>query len=313
MPFDPWLVLAALIVEATVGYPAWLQSRLPHPVVWIGGLIAGLERRWNDPETPERRRRELGVATVAILIVTMVVAGVLIESLPLPEIVAFAVVILAGSLGLAQRSLYDHVAAVARPLTAGSLPGAQTAVGMIVGRDTETMDEAEVATAALESLAESFNDGVVAPVFWFVVGGLPGLFAYKAVNTADSMIGHMEPRWRAFGWAAAKADDLMNWIPARIAGGLIALAAGKGWRTMLRDARKHASPNAGWTEAAMAGGLGVQLGGPVRYDGVVSQRPVFGEGRRPEAGDLKRGLGVYIRACGLLWLLLLVGGLMWPR
>lgn len=313
MPFDPWLVLAALIVEAAVGYPAWLQKRVPHPVVWIGNLIALLERRWNDPGTPERRRRELGVVTVAILIGMTVVAGLILEALPLPEIAAFALVVLAGTLGLAQRSLYDHVAAIARPLAAGDLTGARTAVGMIVGRDTETMDEADVAVAALESLAESFNDGVVAPAFWFVVGGLPGLFAYKAVNTADSMIGHMEPRWRAFGWAAAKTDDLMNWIPARIAGGVIALAAGRGWAVMLRNAAKHASPNAGWTEAAMAGGLGVQLGGPVRYDGVVSMRPVFGEGRRPEAGDLKRGLGVYIRACGLLWLLLLVGGLNWPR
>jgi adenosylcobinamide-phosphate synthase len=160
-----------------------------------------------------------------------------------------------------------------------------------------------VAAAALESLAESFNDGVVAPAFWLTVGGLPGLFAYKAVNTADSMIGHKEPRWRSFGWAAARADDALNLAPARLAGALIALAGGGGWRVMLRDARKHASPNAGWPEAAMAGALDVRLGGPACYDGVLNDRPAFGDGRPPEARDLRRGLGVYVRACGLLWLL----------
>jgi adenosylcobinamide-phosphate synthase len=183
----------------------------------------------------------------------------------------------------------------------------------IKGSDVEAMDENEVATAALESLAESFCDGVVAPVFWFVTGGLPGLFVYKAINTADSMIGHREPRWRAFGWAAARADDVMNWIPARIAGVLIALAGGQGWRIMWRDAGKHASPNAGWSEAAMAGALRVRLGGPVRYDGVMTDRPVFGDWAPPSAHDLKRGLKVYGVACALLLLLLIGGGFAWPR
>jgi adenosylcobinamide-phosphate synthase len=177
----------------------------------------------------------------------------------------------------------------------------------------EQLDASQVAAAGLESLAESFNDGVVAPAFWLMVAGLPGLFAYKAVNTADSMIGHMEPRWRAFGWAAARTDDLMNLIPARIAGALIVLAGGRGLLTMLRDAPAHASPNAGWPEAAMAGALRLRLGGPAVYDGVIASRPQFGCGPAPAATDLGRGLRVYLTACALLWTAIAVGGLLWPR
>ena len=313
MPADPWIVLAALAVEAAVGYPAALHRRVPHPVVWLGNAISGLEARWNDADGTQPRRRWLGVATVVLVAGFAALAGFVIELLPLPEIALFGLVILVGTLGLAQRSLHDHVAAVARPLAEGDLPAARTAVGMIVGRDTAPLNGGGVATAALESLAESFNDGVVAPAFWFLVGGLPGLFAYKAVNTADSLIGHMEPRWRDFGRAAAKTDDLMNWIPARVAGGLIVLAGGGGWRVMRRDAGKHASPNAGWPEAAMAGALRVRLGGATTYDGVLTERPTFGDGPTPAADDLPRGLCVYVRACGLLWLLLLLGGLAWPR
>jgi adenosylcobinamide-phosphate synthase len=187
-------------------------------------------------------------------------------------------------------------------------------VGRIVGRDTAQLSESGVAAAALESLAESFNDGVVAPAFWLAMAGLPGLYAYKAINTADSLIGHLEPRWRAFGWAAARADDMANLIPARIAGALIALAGGGGWRTMLRDAPRHASPNAGWPEAAMAGALQVRLGGPAVYDGVPADRPVFGaDGAAPRPEDLARGLAVYRRACVLLLMGIAAFGLIGRR
>ncbi|MGC1303630.1 MAG: CobD/CbiB family cobalamin biosynthesis protein, partial [Caulobacteraceae bacterium] len=213
----------------------------------------------------------------------------------------------------AQRSLHDHVEAVRSPLAAGDLPAARTAVGRIVGRDVEGLDAAGVAAAGLESLAESFNDGVVAPAFWLAVGGLPGLWAYKAVNTADSLVGHMEPRWRDFGWAAARLDDLMNLVPARGAGLLIALSARRGGAVMWRDAGKHASPNAGWPEAAMAGALDVQLGGAALYDGEQVARPTFGDGPRPRPADLARGLAVYRRACGLLLLGVLAGGLLTRR
>jgi len=311
VPADPLLVLAAAGLDAAVGYPDRLHRRVPHPVVWAGGAISALERAWNRREWGPFRRRVLGILVVVLVGGAAVTAGWLPGFAPGPVAVALTVVL--GSVGLAQRSLYDHVAAVLRPLEVGDIVGARQAVSMIVGRDVEALDEAGVAAAALESLAESFNDGVVAPVFWFVLAGLPGLFAFKVVNTADSLIGHRELRWRDFGWAAARTDDLMNLAPARIAGVLVALAGGRGWRTMWRDAPRHASPNAGWPEAAMAGALGVQLGGLATYDAVGHMRPTFGDGPAPTLGDLRRGLSVYVRACALLWGALLLGALAWPR
>ncbi|CAN5188779.1 adenosylcobinamide-phosphate synthase CbiB [soil metagenome] len=305
------MTLAALATEALVGYPDRLHRRLPHPVVGLGALIDGAERLLNRPERSPRRRRVAGVATVAATAGFAAVAGLAASRLPGPAPV------LAGTLGLAQRSLYDHVAAVMKALECDDLPEARTAVGMIVGRDTAGLDASGVAAAAIESLAESFNDGIVAPAFWLALGGLPGLYAYKAINTADSLIGHREPRWKDFGWAAARTDDLMNLAPARLAGALIAAAGGRGWRVMVRDARHHASPNAGWPEAAMAGALGVRLGGPVAYEGVMTDRPIFGEGPSPTVADLRRALGVYSRACGLLWaavaFLAVRGGRAWRR
>ncbi|CAN7204485.1 adenosylcobinamide-phosphate synthase CbiB [Phenylobacterium sp. LjRoot225] len=303
--------LGGLAAEAALGYPAALHRRIPHPVVWLGGAISGLERTWNRPTLAPAIRRLLGVLTVAIVAGAAGVAGWGLQRLcaALPfGLVLFALI---ASVGLAQRSLYSHVAAVRDALSAGDLPAARTAVGWIVGRDTAGLNESEVAAAALESLAESFNDGVVAPAFWLAIAGLPGLFAYKALNTADSLIGHMEPRWRAFGWAAARADDLANLIPARFAGLLVTLAGRRGLRIMLRDARKHASPNAGWPEAAMAGALGVSLGGPATYDGVPVARPDFGDGRKPAPSDLDRGLRLYLRACAILWIIVAVEGLAW--
>jgi adenosylcobinamide-phosphate synthase len=213
------------------------------------------------------------------------------------------VLVLLGSTGLAQRSLFVHVKNVLDALRSGDLVAARQRVSMIVGRDTQKLDANGVSAAALESLAESFNDGIVAPAFWFLLGGLPGLFSYKVLNTADSLIGHREERWRAFGWAAARADDVANLVPARIAGTLLVLAGWAGLLVMFKDASKHASPNAGWPEAAMAGALGVRLGGPTAYDGVVHERPVFGTGPAPGVKDLTRGLRVYIMACLLLWLI----------
>jgi adenosylcobinamide-phosphate synthase len=213
--------------------------------------------------------------------------------------------------GLAQRSLHDHVAAVARAL-AGDLDEARRAVAMIVGRDTATLTHAGVARAAIESLAESFCDGVAAPLFWLLVGGLPGLWAYKAINTADSLIGHREERWRAFGWAAARADDLANLLPARISAVLLCVVGGGGWRTMFRDARRHASPNAGWPEAAMAGALGLRLAGPVTYDGVERDKPWIGDGRaEADARGIREALELYRRACVALWVI--AGVVAWAR
>lgn len=295
------------MTEALVGYPDRLHRRAPHPVVGLGALIDGAERRLNRPERSPATRRISGLATVVATTGGAALAGLAASRLPGPAPV------LAATLGLAQRSLYDHVAAVARALEIGDLPAARIAVGRIVGRDTAALDASGVAAAAIESLAESFNDGIVAPAFWLATAGLPGLYAYKAVNTADSLIGHREVRWKDFGWAAARTDDVMNLAPARLAGALIAMAAGGGWRVMLRDARHHASPNAGWPEAAMAGALGVRLGGPVTYEGVMTDRPVFGEGPAPTALDLRRALRIQVRACGLLWAAVAIGGLAWRR
>ncbi len=309
MPADPWLVLTAFAVEGATGYPARLHARVPHPVAWIAAALAGLERGLN--RGGPGLRRAAGVLTLA-----SVAGGAGLVGFGLDRVLAgspwgFALAAVVGSLGLAARNLHDHVAKVADALDGGALDAARAAVGRIVGRDTANLDEGGVATAALESLAESFNDGVAAPLFWFLVGGLAGLFAYKAVNTADSLIGHREAPYTHFGWAAARTDDAMNLIPARLAGGLIALCGGGGWRVMLRDARLHASPNAGWPEAAMAGALGLRLGGPVSYGGEVSARPVLGSGAPPNAAGLRGGLEIYRRALAVLAIALSVGGLSW--
>jgi adenosylcobinamide-phosphate synthase len=305
------LALGALMLEAAFGYPQALEQRVPHPVTRVGAAIDALDRRWNRADRSEAQRRLLGVGAMALVGGGAIAAGLALTRALKGRPGGGAALAVLATVGLAQRSLYDHVNAVLRPLEAGDLPAARTAVAMIVGRDTADLDPSGIALAALESLAESFNDGVVAPAFWLALGGLPGLFAYKAVNTADSMIGHKEPRWRSFGWAAARTDDAMNLAPARLAGALIAWAGGSGWQVMRRDAPKHASPNSGWPEAGMAGSLGVRLGGPVRYDGVLTDRPVFGDGPAPTPADLRRGLDIYRRACGILWLGM--GALAWRR
>ena len=301
---NPERLLAILAVEAAFGWPARLTAAIGHPVIWIGALIARLDARWNRG----RHARAAGIALLAVLIALPAGIGLAIERIA-GSGPAVMIVILAGTAGLAQRSLHDHVAAVLAPLAAGDLDAARTAVGRIVGRDTATLDAAGIATAAIESLAESFCDGVVAPAFWCLLFGLPGLCAAKAINTADSMVGHRTARHAAFGWASARADDLVNLVPARIAGALLCLAGRGGWRTMLRDASAHASPNGGWPEAAMAGALRRRLGGPVYYDGDPAARAWLGTGRAPDAADLARALRLYRIACLLLWIV--VGGIAW--
>ncbi len=201
---------------------------------------------------------------------------------------------------VAARSMHDHVDAVARPLTSGDLPAARQAVAMIVGRDPSELDAAGIARAATESLAENTCDGIVAPLFWGVIFGLPGIAAYKAINTLDSMIGHRTPRYEAFGWAAARIDDVANLIPARLTGLLFAIVSIRlriALATMWRDAGHHRSPNAGWPEAAMAGALGIRLSGPRIYEGHLSEEPwLNGEAPDPTAADLNRALALYRRA-----------------
>ena len=312
MPLAEPTALLALALDAAIGWPAWVYARIGHPVGGFARCIAWGERHWNDPATSERRRRALGILLVVLLIGGT--AGLAWGAQDVARAAfgrhAWLVVAILAAPGIAQRSLFDHVQPILSPLVRGDLAAARARVAMIVGRDTQTLDEAGVARAAIESLAESFCDGVVAPLFWLIVAGLPGLWVHKAINTADSMIGHREERWRVFGWAAARTDDALNLIPARLAGLLICIAGAGGLRTMLRDAGRHASPNAGWPEAAMAGVLGVALAGPVAYDGVMHDKPWIGDGRRTvTAADLARALRVYVVACSLLWVI--AGGVAW--
>lgn len=306
--------MLALAIDAAVGWPERLYARIGHPVGGFARLILACERRWNHPHLPERRRRLAGIATIALLIATGAGVAWTAEALLrhlLGPYASIGVALLA-ALGLAQRSLDDHVRPVAATLEQGDLPAARVAVARIVGRDTAALDEAGVARAGIESLSESFCDGIAAPLFWLLLLGLPGLWAYKAINTADSLIGHREERWRAFGWASARIDDGANLVPARLGGAILCLVGGRGWRTMLRDAHRHASPNAGWTEAAMAGVLRVRLAGPIVYDGVVSDKPwIGGPYRDPDARDLGQALQVYRRACLFLWLV--AGVVAWLR
>lgn len=300
------VALTALALDAAFGWPGALYRRVGHPVGLFARIIAGCEARWNRAASGFARRRALGVLTLVLLLLVAGGLGLGLQHLLLSTLSGWGwigVAILAWP-ALAQRSLFDHVRAVGERIDAGDLIGARSAVSMIVGRDTAALDEAGVSRAAIESLAESFCDGVAAPLFWLLLLGLPGVWAYKAVNTADSLIGHREERWRAFGWAAARLDDLANWIPARLAGVLICLAGGGGWRILQRDARKHASPNAGWPEAAMAGALGLRLAGPIAYDGVMQGKSWIGDGTGEASGAaVDRALAVYLRACLLLWLI----------
>ena len=297
-----FLTGGALLIEAACGYPAPLLRRAGHPVMWIGAAIAWLDRALNRG----RARRARGVLAVALLLAAAAPAWALQAAMLhwLARPAALLLLALAASTLLAQRSLHSHVRAVACGLRAGLQQG-RAAVAHIVGRDTASLDEAGVARAAIESLAENFSDAVVAPALWCALLGLPGIVLYKAVNTADSMIGHRTPRHEAFGWAAARLDDLLNLPASRLAACLLALASGRGAgaaaRAALRDAGRHRSPNAGWPEAAMAGALGLRLAGPRAYGAVRVDDGWMGDGRAAAtAADIDRALATYRRACAIL-------------
>ncbi|MBB4369275.1 adenosylcobinamide-phosphate synthase [Bradyrhizobium sp. cir1] len=294
----------AMAVDAFLGWPSWLFARIGHPVTWLGRLIGAIDTAWNRSSDPPAIRRAAGVAGALLVIALSVALGWMLQSLlALGWIQIVLVGVLAWPL-VALRSLHDHVAAVARPLQAGDIAAAREAVSRIVGRDPAALDEAGIARAAIESLAENASDGIVAPVFWGALFGLPGILGYKAINTLDSMIGHRSDRHEAFGWAAARIDDVANFIPARLTGFLFVLLAprrSEALSCVTRDARRHRSPNAGWPEAAMAGGLGVRLSGPRIYHGSVTKEPWLNEGARdPNLADIGEGLAVYRRAMLLL-------------
>ncbi len=286
------LLLAALL-DAAFGEPRWLWSRAPHPAVLMGRAVGWLDARLNEGSA----RKARGIAALALLLAAALGTGALLAALPgmVAEIVAAAIL-------LAQRSLCDHVKAVAQALRLSTSEG-RRAVARIVGRDTAGMDEPAIARAAIESAAENLSDGVTAPTFWFLIGGLPGLLAYKAVNTADSMIGYRTPRHAAFGWAAARLDDALNWIPARLTALAIITVAPRPirWPDIAADARLHRSPNAGWPEAAMARALDISLAGPRSYEGQLTHFPFVHPAGRKSIGpaDIDAAVSLLWRSWGL--------------
>ncbi|MDO5529441.1 MAG: adenosylcobinamide-phosphate synthase CbiB [Paracoccus sp. (in: a-proteobacteria)] len=300
------IALAAAIIERIFGWPDWLWQRIGHPVSWIGRVIEAAERRFNHG-TPRARRRA-GLLLVLGLLAGALFVGLTLEALPAVAGAGLGLA-LAASLP-ASRSLHAHVADVASALERGGAAEGRIAVSRIVGRDPAALDEPAIARAAIESLAENFSDGVVAPLLWIAALGPAGGVGYKAINTADSMIGHRSARYEDFGRASARLDDLLNWPAARISGGLIVLAAAitpgmsrtGARRAMARDARAHRSPNAGWPEAAMAGALDISIAGPRAYGGVMSTDREMNAGARREvsAGDIRRALRLYRVADGLL-------------
>ncbi len=297
------------MIELCVGYPPALLRAIGHPVTWIGRLIAALDELLNRDTADPHRRKAAGVGAVLFLLGIVGTTAIIVEHelfrLPFG---LFAVAVIASSL-IAQRSLYRHVSDVAAALESGGVTAGRAAVAKIVGRDTAALDTAGVARAAIESLAENFSDGVVAPVFWLAIAGLPGAALYKAINTADSMIGHRTPRYETFGWAAARLDDLVNLPASRLSALLLVAAAAlhkdaspaAAWRAVIRDASRHRSPNAGYPEAAMAGALGLALAGPRVYGGVTVDDATMGDGRRDAtAADIRRALALYRYADAIL-------------
>ncbi len=303
---DALILLLALFIEAAVGDLGPLFRAVPHPVAAFGRLVGALDRRLNREIRSERNRILRGGVVVVVLILLVASLGWAVQlfarKVPYGEALELLVLVLL----IAQRGLFDHVKRVGAALREDGLDAGRAAVGHIVGRDVKGLDEYGVCRAAIESCAENFNDGVLAPVFWYVLLGLPGLMMYKAVNTMDSMIGFTTPRHRAFGMAAARLDDALNFFPARISGLVIALAAlfvptanaARAVKVMLSDAGKHRSLNAGWPEGAMAGALDLALGGPRSYEGEVVPDPWIGGGRaRANHQDIRRALYMFTVAC----------------
>jgi len=303
MTFAASLFLGFLI-EAAIAWPAPLFRVIGHPVTWLGHVITLLERKLNKAERAPRVLNLLGAVAVAVILTGAVVLAAMISA-SLPD--GWGGVLMGGILAwpfLAPRSLYDHVVRVAKPLASDNTDEARHAVSMIIGRNTEKLDNAGIARGALESLAENTSDGIVAPVFWGLIFGLPGLVGYKVINTMDSMIGHRSARYEHFGMVAARLDDVVNLIPARLTGLMFALMSGhmaRSFRVMVQDARQHRSPNAGWPEAAMAGALNVRLSGPRIYGDRLSNEPwLNASGSDADAFALTRGVALYVRTMVVL-------------
>jgi adenosylcobinamide-phosphate synthase len=302
----------AMVVDALVGWPNSLFARVGHPVVWLGRLITALDARWNREVDRPAMRRMAGVAAALLVIVLSVELALILQRMIPPGLAGMVLLGILAWPFVAFRSLYDHVAAVRDRLRAGDVEAARNKVAQIVGRDPFKLDQAGIARAAIESLAENTSDAIVAPIFWGALFGLPGIIGYKAVNTLDSMIGHRNERHKFFGWAAARIDDAANFLPARLTGlQFVALSAGarrlQALACVWRDARHHRSINAGWPEAAIAAALGVRLCGPRFYDGKLADEPWLNAAAAdPAAADITKALELYVAAMFALTLLLVV-------
>ena len=299
--FGPEILIAllvAIVLDALLGEPDWVWRKVPHPVVWFGNAIGWFDRRFNKPnEQSPFAGRSIGLVIILFLAGSGgAMAWILQDALISLGWAGFALLAILSSVLIAQKSLYDHVLAVQKPLAANDIESARYAVSMIVGRETDRLEQDGVARAAIESLAENFSDGIVAPIFWFVLFGFPGLVVYKIVNTADSMIGHKNERYMWFGWASARLDDLLNLAPARLTMLLLLLSPFKTsagqqssstsavWKAIIKDAPKHRSPNAGWPESATAGRLGIALSGPRYYGAELVDEPFVNDGGKVDIG-----------------------------
>ncbi|MEO1159964.1 MAG: adenosylcobinamide-phosphate synthase CbiB [Pseudomonadota bacterium] len=300
----------ALLFDWLFGWPDWLYARIGHPVTWIGRVITRLETRLNRSDASRSHRIMVGAIASLFVVAMCALAGLILQAMLPGGVVGMMLGALLAWPLLAARSLHDHVADVQQPLAVGNVERARNAVSMIVGRDPAQLDEAGIARSAIESLAENTADGVVAPLFWGVLFGLPGIAAYKAVNTLDSMIGYRSDKYEAYGKFAARLDDLVNWIPARLTGFAFVLVSEdryKAWRVMWRDAGLHRSPNAGWPEAAMAAGLNCRLSGPRTYGDRLEQHPWVNDGKPdPDAATIAGGLGMFKRCLAVVAGLLVV-------
>lgn len=312
-----FVLLLALLIDRSIGDPDWIWRKVPHPVAAFGAGIKWFETRFNRKSMSSRRRKWFGIIAILVLLLVTFIIGLIIHALLLQlGFTGIIIEALVASIFLAQKSLVDHVGKVEKAFKLGSLVEARGAVSLIVGRDTKNLDESAVCRAAIESLAENSSDGVVAPVFWYLILGLPGLFCYKLVNTADSMVGYKNERFKDFGWASARLDDVVNFIPARLTAFIVILtsglfinrkAAAKAVDVVRKDARHHHSPNAGFPECAFAGALDVKLLGPRIYSGKAVDEPFQNEsGKMAGPDDIYRAIRLFNRSMDVLFLVILL-------
>jgi adenosylcobinamide-phosphate synthase len=303
------ILVLAIVLDMSVGDPDWIWRKLPHPVVFFGKIISTLDRHLNRIRDNRRMRKRFGILALIIMLALVLIIGVVLSSVFRQfGVIGFVIEVIIVAMLIAQKSMSDHIKNIIAPLSSGDIKGARYAVSMIVGRQTSEMNASDVTRSSIESLAENFSDGVVAPIFWYALLGLPGILMYKMLNTADSMIGHKTVEYEDFGWASAKLDDLANWLPARLSSLLIAVSAliligPKSFKnviwTVLNNSSLHRSPNAGWPETAMAGALGIVLSGPRIYGQQTSPELYLNPTGRLDLThlDLEKAINVFWLSC----------------